>query len=188
VTPVCYLDLDGALVNFVGGAFRVHGRSIPMNTVEWDFCSQLGFNGVSDPAFWGPMGFDFWADLEWMPDGHDILEAVEDTFGPENVVLLTSPCTTRGGVEGKVEWVRRNLPEYGRRFFVGPPKHLVAGPSKVLVDDHDGNLLKFLDHRGRVVCVPRPWNILRHLTDGRGCSDLIDFRLKLNEQFLEAAK
>ncbi len=165
--PVCYLDLDGVVCDFVGGALRLHGKELAPNEVEWDFCTQIGFNGVNDPAFWDGMGQSFWAGLEWTPEGPDLVKAIEAIFG-ENVALMTSPCLTPGGVEGKVEWVAKHMPAYRRRLFVGPAKHLAAGPHKILVDDHDANCWKFREYGGAAVMVPRPWNPRKGETDESG--------------------
>ena len=154
---VCYLDLDGVLVDFIRGALRVHNKELPIEDVRWDFHEQVG---IPNNEFWEPMGFDFWANLDWMGEGQDLLRGIEGLFG-ESVVLLTSPCLTVGSVEGKVDWVKRNIPGYQRRLFVGPAKHLLASHCKVLVDDHDVNVDKFREHGGKAILVPRPWNSRR---------------------------
>ena len=171
MTSVCYLDLDGVLVDFVGGALAVHGKHMPAAEVRWGFPAQIGFSGADDPAFWQPLGFDFWANLNWTPAGRDLLAGVEAIFA-DRVVLMTSPCDTPGGVEGKVAWVRRNLPGYSRRFFVGPAKHLAAAPGKILVDDHDANCERFRAHGGAAVLVPCPWNQASSQVDAHGRPDV----------------
>lgn len=156
--PVIFFDLDGVLADFVEGAFRLHGKSLPPLDVRWDFCSQLGFAGPNDPAFWDRMGYEFWLHLEPYADGFSLLKYAEALAGKENVGLLTSPCDTAGCVEGKRSWVHNHLPDYKRRVFVGSAKHLFAGPGKVLVDDHDANVDAFAAAGGLVVQPARPWN------------------------------
>lgn len=179
--PVCFLDLDGVLVDFVGGALAMHGKHIPPAEVRWDFPSQVGFDGVNAAAFWAPLGRDFWAGLGWTADGRGILAAVEDAFGPERVCLLTSPCLTPGCAEGKLDWVRRELPGYARRVLVGPCKHLLAGPGKLLVDDHDANCEAFAKAGGASVLVPRPWNEYRDDCRSDGTCDLTGVRMSLRD-------
>ena len=154
--PVCFLDMDGVLVDFVAGAHKVHGKTYEYKSVTWEFMKHFG---VSNNDFWAPMGFDFWADLPWTKEGPELLRGLERYF-PESIVLMTSPCLTVGSVEGKVEWIRRNMPNYARKFFVGPAKHLAAGPGKVLIDDHDNNVDLFRLYGGNAVLIPRPWNRL----------------------------
>lgn len=152
--PALLLDLDGVLVNFVRGAHLAHGRE-PVARVEWNFFEPWGMTPVE---FWAPMGFDFWLNLTWTDEGRELLRGLEGLIPSDRIALLTSPCDTRGGVEGKVEWVRRHMPDYRRRLLVGPPKYLMAGPGKVLVDDHEPNVDGFLGEGGRAVLVPRSWN------------------------------
>jgi hypothetical protein len=164
---VCYLDLDGVLVNFVAGALRLHGKELPPRDVCWNFPDLIGFAGDRAADFWSPLGFDFWAGLDWTPEGRATLAAIEDAFGG-SVVVMTSPCNTPGAVEGKVAWIRRELPAYRRRFFVGPAKHYAAGPGKLLIDDSDDNAELFAGAGGRVLLVPRPWNRRAAETDDLG--------------------
>lgn len=161
----CFVDLDGVLVDFVGGAMDCHGKSIPRSEVRWDLPAQFG---LSPEAFWAPMGDLFWRSLDWTEEGKSLLAGLERIFQPENIAILTSPCLTPGGVEGKVQWVRQHLPGYSRRFFVGGDKRLLAGITKILIDDHEKNVDDFVTAIGNGVLVPRPWNRRRAETDGEG--------------------
>ncbi len=183
---VCYLDLDGVLVDFVSGALREHNRTLPAKDVRWDFPGQIGFvQGAKDPLFWAPLGYQFWATLDWTPEGRALLAGVETIFGEENVVLMTSPCATDGAVEGKVAWIKRRIPQYSRRFFVGPCKHLAAGPGKILIDDHDDNCAKFALGGGVALTPPRPWNMRIGESDDEGRFDVLAF---LDEVRVEAGR
>jgi hypothetical protein len=159
--PVIFFDLDGVLADFVGGALALHGKELPRDEVQWDFYSQIGFDGPSDPRFWGPMGHEFWAGLSVLPDGLCLLRTAERLVGAENIAFLSSPCETAGCADGKRAWVRRHFPDYARRLFLGSAKHLFAGPGKILVDDHDKNTGAFGGAGGLYVLVPRPWNVNR---------------------------
>jgi hypothetical protein len=164
---VVFLDLDGVLVDFVGGAFAHHGKSLPMREVRWDFPKQLGFEDAWAESFWAGLGYDFWANLDWTAEGQALLAQLEGLFG-DRIALLTSPAKTSGCAEGKLAWIGRHLPKYARRYFIGPPKELIAGPGKILVDDHEENTRKFAAAGGRAILVPRPWNCRRHETDNEG--------------------
>lgn len=152
-----FADLDGFLSNFVAGACVAHGSDLHtrMGEVRRDLAGQLGI----DPAtFWGKFGRGFWADLPTHDDGFALLAHAELTVGAANIGVLTSPCDTDGCTDGKRDWVARHLPEYKRRLFVGSAKELFAGKNKVLIDDHDANVDKFVAAGGRALLVPRPWN------------------------------
>lgn len=159
---VAYLDLDGVLADFVGGALAVHRERSPNPHVSygecnWDFFEkQLGL----DPFyFWSVLGREFWATLNWHRDGGLILAEVEKHFGSDRIAIVTSPCLTEGCLEGKRQWIRQHIPEYERRLVFCNQKELLAAPHKVLVDDSDRNIELFRAAGGYAIRVPRPWNI-----------------------------
>jgi hypothetical protein len=159
-----FFDLDGVLADFVTGALAAHGRTdVPAASVEWAIETQLG---IEPETFWKPLGLEFWRDLPRHEDGFALLAHAEAKFGRDRIALLSSPCQTAGCLEGKREWVRRHLPDYERRLFLGSAKQMFAGPRTVLVDDHDTNTNRFVTAGGWSVPVPRPWNSHRARCDG----------------------
>lgn len=150
-----FCDLDGVLVDFVGGALKLHG--IENYTVDtWNFDKLLFPDNTN--KFWEPLGFDFWADLEWTDEGKELFDRLLKMAGGENICFLTSPCLTVGSVEGKIEWLRRNIPQLSRQYAICPAKHFLARKDALLVDDSDMNVERFVDAGGRAVTVPRLWN------------------------------
>jgi hypothetical protein len=154
----CLLDLDGVLVDFTGAVEKKYSVKI----IEWNFDDHLP---VSKSEFWAGCDELFWAGLDWTVDGKEILAAIEEAFGAENVCLLTSPCLTRGCLEGKKAWIEKHLPAYGRRYLMGPAKEFCAGQSRVLIDDRFENVRSFVDQGGKGVLVPRPWNLFANVLD-----------------------
>lgn len=153
-SPVLYLDMDGCPVDFVGGALQAHNRTLPYDEIRWDLPAQLGMFAKD---FWNPLGRSFWANLNWTVDGLKILRGVEAIFGV-NICVLTSPCETDGCIDGKRDWIKRNMPEYRRRALVGSAKSLAASPRHILLDDHEPNVDAFIKEGGQAVLLPRPWN------------------------------
>lgn len=162
----CLLDLDGVLVDFVGGACRFHNKQNP-----YDDPANLGRYGVEDmfemiqSDFYSPLGEEFWANLRPMDDSISILSLVEKVFGEANVCILTKPIKTPGCAEGKIRWLKKHLPSYyrGNRYLIGPAKHFCASANAYLVDDSDVNVKAFNEAGGHGVLVPRPWNSHHHL-------------------------
>lgn len=155
---VALFDMDGVLCQFVAGALAVHGKSLHHAETQWDFCTQIGFNGPGDPAFWRPLeNAAFWAMLEPHIDGMRLLTYLEERIGEDRIGILSSGLCL-GSVDGKRMWLRRHLPKYEKRAIFCTVKELVAGPGKVLIDDHDPNVNKFAAVGGHAVLVPRPWN------------------------------
>lgn len=165
----CLIDLDGVLVDFVTGICAAHGSSNvyddPANHGKYEMEVLLG---LSATQFWKPANEQFWADLPITDDFHALLGIVESAFGAENVCLLTSPIANEGCTTGKVRWIYKHLPDYKRRFLIGPVKHFCAHERSVLVDDYDKNVNNFREHGGKAVLVPRPWNSMHATKDAAG--------------------
>lgn len=159
---VCYLDLDGVLVDFTKGVLAFHKREdFPYKSLDWDFDKKLG---LTPEQFWGGLGYDFWVGLDWTLEGKEILKLVESKFG-DSIAIITSPPKTGGAVEGKMGWVKREIPKYARKTFVGARKELLASPRKILIDDREENILAFRQAGGLGILVPRPWNSNRKEED-----------------------
>lgn len=155
----CLLDMDGVLSDFVGGACRLHKVPNPYdNPVNHGKPRIEELVGIPAVDFFGPMDEAFWAGLDPTPECFKIVAEVEKVFGRNNVCILTSPVRTHGCFEGKLAWIRKHLPQFGRRFLVGPSKEFAAGPHSWLVDDSDANVINFANWGGNAVQVPQPWN------------------------------
>lgn len=163
-------DLDGLLADFVGGVLKHFGREdVHISRVPWGIEEFLG---IAANAFWPTLDYSFWAGLKPWADGLALLHAAKLLVGPDRIGLLTSACLTPGCADGKRWWVQHHIPEFaGRLIVVYPPpiglhdkgikggaKELIAGPGKILIDDHDRNVDKFIAAGGRALLVPRPWN------------------------------
>lgn len=153
----CLLDMDGVLVDFVKGICELHQKEDPFKKgyQGWDMIAEFG---MSPSEFWNPCGREFWKNLDWTEEGKEIVAFAEETFGTKNIALLTSPCATDGCIDGKMDWIKKNLPQFRRSFLVGPAKHFCAAPNHFLVDDHDGNIAEFNADHGNGILVPRVWN------------------------------
>jgi len=159
---ICFLDMDGVLVDAVKGMCEHHKIPSPWldpaNLGKWDIDK---LSGIKPSEFWGAFGHDFWANLPWMPDGKEILAIVEAHFGADNVCILTSPPASNQGeaIAGKIAWLEKHLPKYKRRSLFGPVKRFCAHPNACLIDDMDRNVTEFIIESGWAVLIPRPWNM-----------------------------
>ncbi len=158
--PTVFLDLDGVLCDFVGGALKAHGRDLPPAEARWDFMTQVGFASGGDPEFWKPLGNpQFWADLDPHPDGMSLLAVLRSlrTRGRLDLAVLSSgQCP--GSADGKRDWLKKHAPDLVPNAIFGVNKAVCASPRHVLIDDYDGNTDAFAAAGGHVVLVPRPWN------------------------------
>ena len=160
-----YCDIDGVLADFSGGVLRAFG--LPENLLQ----NIVDKNGGRIPWTWFPeVGLqldqvndictsDFWAGLDWMPDGKEILELIEDEFGYDNIYLLTTPMPNVGSYDGKIRWVQNHIPRFlNRTIITQAPKYIFANDNAILIDDRDENIEAFRQHKGHASLVSRIWN------------------------------
>lgn len=170
-TERIFLDMDGVLADYYGGISRAFGRE------PWPYSCRLGdwnfFKGepfhLTDSDVAPRMDRAFYANLDWLADGSELVAGCASIVGERNVFLLTSPWDTPGCHEGKVDWVKRHMPDYRKRLLIGSAKEACSFPGAVLVDDSEVNCAKFeaVKNPGRAVLLPRPWNA-RHAESGLG--------------------
>lgn len=173
MTPTIFFDMDGVLADFVRGALRHHDKSgFYYNDVLWDFPEQIGFQSASDPAFWNPLGEEFWVNLGHHEDGAELYRRL---VGCAPMAVLSSPCRTHGCDAGKRRWIEMWYPTLRRNTFLGNNKELIAGRGKILLDDHDDNCKKWIKAGGWAITIPRPWNSRRDEcdTDGNFCVEVL---------------
>jgi 5'(3')-deoxyribonucleotidase len=158
------LDLDGVLVMLLDGLQRFHNKTCPgyphnpdtqTEQMPWDIPPIFG---MTEAEIWEPLGYEFWRDLKPTPWCYKIVELLTNKFGEKNICLLSSPIRTDGCIDGKIEWIRRNLPQFRRQFLIGPRKEFAAGPSHCLVDDHIVNIKAFQKAGGQTFLFPASWN------------------------------
>ena len=159
---ICLLDVDGILANFNEGAFRalgIHYYYEHPALHEWEWYEY--FNILIEELDL-VCTTDFWAGLQWMPDGREILNMIEKEFATDEIYLLTTPMPNLESASGKMMWIRHHLPQYEvRTIITRAPKRIFAVPGRVLVDDKTENCQEFIDCGGMAILVPRPWNARR---------------------------
>jgi len=158
----CFVDMDGVLVDFMQGVHDYYGLqysydNYPYRNAEWDWMKPE-VTGLSVEDFWETLDEGFWANLPWMPDDKEMLAAIEAVIPKKDICLLTSPTIHPSSASGKLRWIQREMPEYSRRFLIGPPKQFCAGQECVLIDDADHNICAFARNYGDTILVPRRWN------------------------------
>lgn len=157
---VIFLDLDGVLIDFIGGVAKWYDLDITDKDVTgWD--SIVGLSGKTLVEFWeGLDDREFWYNLEMYDYAPRVLEIVERCEAIP--CLLTSPAWHTAG--HKQDWIQDNLPDYFSRgrYLIGPAKGYCSYPGAWLIDDSDANCKFFREFGGDSILFPQPWN------DGRG--------------------
>lgn len=165
------MDMDGVMVDFVGGAARLFDRDVEELMESWpagqfDICPVLG---VSATQFWSRIdraGEEWWAYLEDYPWTRDLIEMMSVHDG--GFVISTSPSRSCHSSSGKVRWLQSRFGGSFRGYMLGEHKHLMAKPGAILVDDNEVSVLKFREHGGEAVLFPQPWNSLGRVVDPLG--------------------
>jgi 5'(3')-deoxyribonucleotidase len=171
-----FLDMDGVMVNFLGGLHKALNAPYaydpyPYEKGLWNMLDAIrpfdfGGNAPSFEECDACCTQEFWANLDWLHDGRDIFKLVTDTFNPGDIFLLTTPMPNVGSASGKVEWIRKNLPDYKDRMFITTAsKSTIAGPDTLLIDDRDKNVEDFREAGGHAILVARPWNKLHMIAN-----------------------
>lgn len=158
-----FLDMDGVLVDFMGGALRRHNRLDVLANYpkgEWAIEKQLGLTAVE---FWEPLrGHSFWAELQPYPWFDLLMGIVRAKFGTD-FWIATSPSLDPYSASGKIEWLQRYMPREpgGKTFtrhFIGADKYHLARRGAVLIDDNEQNCAAFESFGGIALLFPAPWN------------------------------
>lgn len=156
-----YLDMDGVIVDFVGGCLKAHNRTDLTHEDIKDFCFYDAW-GISEKDFWEPIQTkEFWEDLEWTPWGKELfsrLESYQRNGYIDRLEIVTRPnYKCPGSVTGKLSWIDKNIPGFERITFTRD-KHLMA-KTGILIDDSQKNYEEFVQAGGKAILVPQPWNI-----------------------------
>ena len=154
-----FLDCDGVLINFRKGIRGAFGKPYDYLTLSpkwkfWDDWPDVTFDMVNSVCT-----ASFWDNLEWMHDGYDILTAIEYKYAPAQIYLLTTPMPNVESPTGRWLWIKNRMEMYYKRTIITQaPKHLLARPNTLLIDDKDENVDGFREAGGKALLVPRPWN------------------------------
>lgn len=154
-----FLDVDGVLVSFRKGIYDAFNKPYEYSKMSdkwvfWDDWPEVTFEMVNAACT-----IEFWRNLEWMFDGHDILRSLFPKFELEQIYLLTTPMPNPESATGRWMWILEYLPAYYERTIISPaPKFLLARPDRLLIDDKDENVDEFIAAGGQGLLVPRSYN------------------------------
>lgn len=177
-----FLDVDEVLANWTGAVLTRLGLEPEAIYARWAVEAPEVWNLFEIPNFpvsaaeaWGVIndaGAEFWSSLEPYPWAFELFDACQ-AAGP--TVLLTKPSRHPTSAMGKLQWMQRHFGRYlgrGARgegfedYLIGPPKHAVARPGAVLIDDSPRNCAAFEAHGGKAILFPSVGNRRRaHRTD-----------------------
>jgi len=156
MSSIIYLDLDGPMVDWQGGVYKLFGE----NPEKTDGMAHEVL-GVSKSEIWKRVyraGSKWWAELEPTPWARELYDGLQKLG---EVVILSSPSHIAAGSSGKVRWMKDFFNGNFRDYILTSRKELLAKPGDILVDDLEKNTTKFTDHGGTGILFPCPWNSAR---------------------------
>lgn len=172
-----FLDMDGVIADFVGGAARAFGKD-PAK-LEWpgDRSSvHIPLGLESEDEMWrrlDMLGPEFWEKLDVYPWADELWDVCARTG---KVTILTKPSRSPDSASGKVRWLKRWKGERFRDYIIcAAPKWLLAAPMRLLIDDHEKHFRQFREHLGKSILFPQPWNMTGAKPDpAQYIDDLLD--------------
>jgi len=173
-TKTICLDLDGVIIDLVVPLMRWWGVHISSEDAYPRFFGWELKDAIADTlnrqnkhkesrevanmtkgAFWRAPPRQFWRDLKPYPTALNFIEFLES--GPFDVYVATAHANGDCAA-AKLDWIDEYLPKYWDRVLIGHPKHLMANPNSILIDDRTKNCEDFEEAGGIAVQCPRPWN------------------------------
>lgn len=143
------IDMDGVLCWLDKFVIEFNDLSLPFETNLYD-------DGYSE-KYWKETlknadVYKLFANLEWQPNGKNLISWFQQRKYPIKFLTRpTAPPTTEDCIAGKKEWLKRqglsNIPvifERNKERYATNPD----GTVNILIDDHSGNVQKFIDAGG----------------------------------------
>lgn len=158
---VIWLDMDGVLCNYVGGAlhaFREIRTDIKESDIKtWNFHGLFCTSDDDEKSLINDFGPGFWSELEAYDTTPQLIEAARSASN--HIGILTNPGKFRHSIPGKTEWLRKHgLIHKDVPVVFTKHKHLMAKSNHLLIDDLPENCHQFIKHGGEAICPIRGWN------------------------------
>lgn len=155
-----FLDLDGVLVDLFSGIenkFSLKSGSLYKSKYAHDIHLELK---MTEEDFWDKLDtVDFWQSLPKFPHSDDLVMACINS--PYKTNILTAPSKIAlNCASGKLEWIEKHYPFFIKegRVTITNNKSLLAGPSRVLIDDTSKKIREFVENGGRGILFPQQYN------------------------------
>lgn len=185
VRSILYLDMDGVLVNFVGGLCREFGISecdliaSHPKPLPWDLESLLGRPFAEIDA---KLDEGFWFNLEPYPWADQLIDMASKIF--KHRLFL---CTSAGNagtnffnraIVGKSLWIHKHYPQLADSLIVTFQKWQLAGYERILLDDCEDHVQQFIDNDGGAILFPQWWNSEWQRQESGDVLDFVKGKLK----------
>jgi len=151
-----YCDMDGVLVDFMGGIMKTLNKSKEPNQDEIEqFLSTLEGSSV-----------DWWANLDWQVGGKKLWGLLSQ-LNTEILTACPSQCKMQPNViKGKKKWCKKNLKiSTGVNVTTRRGKIRFVGENHILIDDYIKNVNEWKAAGGRAIHHSDPRRTAKELRD-----------------------
>lgn len=162
-----FLDMDGVMCDWDRSCLKLFGRD-----PDWVYANRpLGIYELTSLGEWMNLGdrdeifrkieedgAKFWETLEEYPWSRTVYEECR-RLG--QVYFLSKPTDDPACVAGKLAWIHKFTGDSRFRNYVfTSEKYLCSGPNRVLVDDCDSHVMKFVEanEEADAILFPRRYN------------------------------
>ena len=159
-----FLDMDGVLVDWCGKVMDLFQRHDIRDALKESEPGKIHkLLGIDEGLLWKIINFHehrFWSSIKPFPWTRHLIDTCKAL--PCNVGILSSPTghfdTAPHACKGKTISIERLFPDVPYAFAY--KKHLMASPTKLLVDDTGKKLRAFEEHGGKVFRFPNQFKLL----------------------------
>ncbi len=167
-----YVDMDGVVADLMSSVIDLlYGESAvkpllrgwPKGT--YDMGDALG---KPESEIWTAInreGAELWRDLATYGWATPMINQLHDLG---DVLFLSSPSREPQSATGKLQWIAQHFSMMARDVILAPSEHKwrVASPTGILIDDSQDNIDDWIEHGGKGIIVPQPWNDAEEPDDG----------------------
>lgn len=156
-----FVDMDGVCCNWMLPALSLLYGDMGATRQYFDWPVGKTNDLVKSSEFWDKLaskGPSWWENL---PELNHYQKMMKTLRSRGEVFYLTSIPARESGANaaiGKVRWIQAREGLDFRNYVLTRYKHLAAGPDSVLIDDTEYQCEEFVQHGGKAILFPQPWN------------------------------
>jgi hypothetical protein len=176
VEKILYVDLDGVLVDFIGGWMDHYSIVDRKPVTKWNFGEDYGLDRVDFYKSITSLPTSFWSNLKpthWASELMDNLTsslygtdlngkfAIINHRPTQDKIMFLSHAVSEDCRIGKHLWVNKHFPQFGDSLITVSDSRFkanFANENCTLIDDKLQNCRSFVEAGGRSYLFARPWN------------------------------
>lgn len=160
---ILYVDLDGVLVDFIGGWMDHYSIKNRKPVTKWNFGEDYGLDRIDFYKSITSLPISFWSNLNPTTWAFKLLRSLSQAVGSFECdkIMLLSHSVSEDCRIGKQLWVNKHFPQLGDSLITVSDSKLktkFANGNCTLIDDKFENCVDFVKSGGRSWLFARPWN------------------------------